>query len=129
MIAACLVVAGIVAATIPGERFTLSWTHSIEKILWEEDYRVSGDVLQLVGSRIRGSGAGMEPQPGSVWKQGAWHRRENQALDQLSLTRSPYAGDYRWCNHSGCRPLSHWLGPPPDAQFVAVRAGAACTGH
>ncbi len=126
LIAACLVVAGTVAATIPGEFFTLRWTHSIEKVSWEEDYRVAGDTLVLVNSRVRGSGAGMDPQPGAQLRDGVWHRREKLILDRLALTRSAYAEDYTWCNHSGCRGLSHWLGPPPQAQFVEVRAGARC---
>ena len=126
LIAACLVVAGVVNAIIPGEFFTLRWTHSIEKILWEEDYRVAGNAVVLMNSRMRGSGAGMDPEPGAQLKDGVWHRRENRKIDRLSLTRSPYAGEYTWCNHSGCRTLAHWLGPPPDVQFVEVRAGAAC---
>lgn len=126
MIAACLLVAGALVATIPGAAFTLRWTHSIEKVAWEEDYRVTPDGLVLWASRVRGSGAGMEPQPGAVLRDGAWLRRENRPVGRLSLTRSPYADDYTWCNHSGCRPFSHWLGPASDAQFVEVRGGAQC---
>ncbi|HCN88979.1 MAG TPA: DUF1850 domain-containing protein, partial [Oxalobacteraceae bacterium] len=35
----CLAAAGL-AITLPLQAFTLGWTHSIEKIRWEEDYRI-----------------------------------------------------------------------------------------
>lgn len=126
LIAACLVVAGAVNAVIPGEFFTLRRTHSIEQSQREHDYRVAGDVLVLMNSRVSGSDARMAPVPGAQFKDGVWHRRENRKIDRLSLTRSPHDGDYTWCNHSGCRPLAHWLGPPHEVQLVEVRAGAAC---
>jgi hypothetical protein len=126
LIAACLVVAGAVSAIIPGEFFTLRPTHSVEKIRWEHDYRVAGDVLVLMNSRMSGPGARVDLLPGAQLKDGVWHRRENRKIDRLPLTRSPGAGDYTWCNHSGCRTLAHWLGPPPDVQSVEVRAGTAC---
>lgn len=59
--------------SLPLQHFTLAWTHSIEKIRWEEDYRMVGTHLQLVEARIRGSGAGMEPPDGAVLKNGVWH--------------------------------------------------------
>ena len=57
MIEVCLLLAGAVAARIPDDAFTLRWTHSIEKILWEEDYQVKGKTLLMTGYRVRGSGA------------------------------------------------------------------------
>jgi hypothetical protein len=41
--------------------FTLVWTHSIEKVDWQEDWHVTPDGLELVQARVKGSGAGMEP--------------------------------------------------------------------
>ncbi|MFN6961532.1 MAG: DUF1850 domain-containing protein, partial [Rhodocyclaceae bacterium] len=67
----CLV-AGLLVAPL-GDAVTLSWTHSIEKILWEEDWRREGDRLRLVAARVRGTGAGMEPPAGAVLKDGVWH--------------------------------------------------------
>jgi len=43
--------------------FTLVWTHSIEKIDWQEDWRITPQGLELVQARVKGSGAGMEPPP------------------------------------------------------------------
>ncbi len=39
MIALCLGMAGSVWATLP-QSFTLAWQHTVEKVLWEEDYRL-----------------------------------------------------------------------------------------
>jgi hypothetical protein len=43
--------------------FTLSWTHSVERIRWEEDWQLTSRGLELVEARVKGSGAGMEPPP------------------------------------------------------------------
>jgi len=56
----CVAAGGLVVA-LATNAFTLAWTHSIEKIRWEEDYRVENGRLRLVEARIAGSGAGMEP--------------------------------------------------------------------
>ena len=52
--------------------FTLSWTHSVEKTRWEEDWRVTPAGLEIVEARVKGSGAGMEPPEGAVLKDGWW---------------------------------------------------------
>ena len=60
---------GTPAVFVPVTQFTLAWTHSIEKVRWEEDYRVELDpltqlpVLHATAARIQGSAAGMEPPP------------------------------------------------------------------
>ena len=67
----CLV-AGLLVAQF-GDDITLRWSHSIQKTVWEEDYRREGDALRLVAARVRGAGAGMEPPADAVLKDGAWH--------------------------------------------------------
>lgn len=52
--------------------FTLSWTHSVEHVAWQEDWRINGHMLTLERSRLKGSGAGMEPGPDAVLKDGWW---------------------------------------------------------
>ncbi len=39
-ISICILVAGVVRATLPGQEFTLAWDHSVQKTRWEERYRV-----------------------------------------------------------------------------------------
>lgn len=115
MIGLCLGLAGSVWAEValPQGGFTLAWNHSVEKILWEEDYRVSADGLLLGEARVRGSGAGMEIPEGAELRDGSWHYRRTIApLQPLRVGRTPEAGDYRLCFDGGCHPLSDWLGPP-----------------
>lgn len=109
MVALCLT-AGLIAATLPLAEFTLAWTHSIEKVRWEEDYRLGDAGLMLVEARIRGAGAGMEPPAGAVLERGVWrYAPQRAAQGSLSLSHSPYAGDYEICTAGDCRRLSELL--------------------
>lgn len=102
---------------VPGERFTLAWTHSIEKVRWEEDYAVVSPadpaqppVLQALQARIRGSAAGMEPPDDAVLRNGWYEYTPRMATPrQLRLTRSEFTADYERCTAQGCQPMSHWL--------------------
>ena len=120
----CLSAAGL-AVSLALPSFTLAWTHSIEKVRWEEDYRISGQRLVLVEARIRGSGAGMEPPDGAVLRDGAWHYTPPLApLERLQLTRSGFVADYEICTAQGCQPLSAFVGTPVAAPLVDVHACA-----
>ncbi|HMN21693.1 MAG TPA: DUF1850 domain-containing protein [Ottowia sp.] len=100
---------------VAASRFTLAWTHSIEKTRWEEDYRVRRDAagrpgLQLERARIRGSGAGMEPPADAVLRDGWYeYRPAERHAGVLRLTRSIYTADYDWCVAEVCVPLGHLL--------------------
>lgn len=110
MIGVCLAAAGFSLA-LPVQAFTLAWTHSIEKIRWEEDYRVDGDRLRLTEARILGTGAGMEPPPDAVLRQGVWHYTPHlPPLKRLRLARSSYTADYSLCWDGLCRPMSALAG-------------------
>lgn len=106
----CLAAAALSVA-LPVQSFTLAWTHSIEKIRWEEDYRIEGGKLSLTEARIRGSGAGMEPPEGAVLKDGVWHYRPPlPPLERLRLARSPYTADYTLCWDNRCHPMAEIAG-------------------
>jgi len=120
-VAALCIVAGTLTVAVPTVRFTLAWRHSVEKVLWEEDYVIAGGWLLATGARIRGSGAGMEPPDGSVLQDGAWHYRPaDRWLRELALARSTYTPDYRLCVDGRCRPLSSWM--PVQAGTTTLRA-------
>lgn len=117
---------------VPVERFTLAWTHSIEKVRWEEDYAVAAEdgggatpVLVAVAARVRGSGAGMEPPAGAILRDGWYEYRPQQRVHpQLLLARSEFTADYEFCTASGCRPMSALL--PSDSaatRLVPCRRG------
>lgn len=100
---------------VPQTRFTLAWTHSIEKTRWEEDYRVErgakgGLRLRLSVARVQGTGAGMEP-PADAVRRGGWYEYvpTDQPQGPLRLTRSPYTADFDWCAQGQCRKLSTLL--------------------
>ena len=114
--------AGALHAFVATAQFTLAWTHSIEKIRWEEDYRVSGNELRLEEARIRGSGAGMEPPEGAQLRGGVWHYRPAMgALRELRLARSDYTTDYELCIPGArCRSLATWI--PVKAGTTVVTA-------
>ena len=113
----CLGLAGVVWASLPLQQFTLAWQHSVEKIRWEEDYRVTSAGLVLGEARVRGNGAGMEIPADAVARDGAWHyRRQLPPLQPLHAGRTPEAGDYEICSANGCKALAYWLGPPNAAQ-------------
>jgi len=111
---------------LPLHAFTLAWTHSIEKIRWEEDYRVEGGLLHLTEARIRGTGAGMEVPEGAVLRNGVWHYRPAVgAVESLRLTRSPYTADYELCWDGACRPMHVMAGPVEETPLVEVFSCAA----
>ena len=58
--------------TFAAAAFTLSWTHSVEKTRWEEDWQITPAGLEIVEARVKGSGAGMEPPEDAVLKNGWW---------------------------------------------------------
>lgn len=111
----CLALAATSAAPVfvPAERFTLAWTHSIEKVRWEEDYAVTATPtprLQALAARVRGSAAGMEPPDDARWVNG-WYTY-TPALrypDVLRLTRSVFSADYDLCVNGLCQPMSDSL--------------------
>lgn len=107
--ALCLA-AGALAAALAVDSFTLAWTHSIEKIRWEEDWRIAGDRLEIIAARVRGSGAGMEPPGGAILRDGTWHYRPDvPPMASLELTHSRHAPEYEICIGTECRPLSERL--------------------
>ncbi len=111
---------GLLAAQVAASSFTLGWTHSIEKILWEEDWRVTTAALVLEEGRIRGSGAGMEPPPDARFEDGVWRYRADRRLARLTLTHSPWAAGYRLCVDGACRPLAEHLPGLPDIALIEL---------
>lgn len=105
--AVCLAgLAGLAPPTPLAERITLAWTHSIEKVEWQEDYRATAAGLALDEARVQGSGAGMEPGPdarfdGHWWR---WHPAL-PSLPELRLADSGATADWRLCWDGTCREL------------------------
>lgn len=116
----CLV-AGKVVAPLLASAITLAWTHSVEKIAWEEDWRLGPAGLEIAEARVRGSGAGMEPPPEArlvngafVWKPDLPPQRE------VIMRRSGATGDWRICLSGTCRPMEAYV--PPEADPIVMKA-------
>jgi hypothetical protein len=128
MIGLCLGLAGVVWAQLPVSHFTLAWNHTIEKIRWEEDYRVTAKGLLLGEARVRGAGAGMEIPQGARLQNGSWHyQRTLPPLQPLKLGRTPEAGDFELCFDGSCRLMSEWVGAP-NTQDAAIELWTCASG-
>jgi len=100
---------------------TLAWTHSVEKIPWEEDWRLGQNGLELVEARVRGSGAGMDPPPEARFVDGSWAWRPAvPPLREVVMRRSGATADYRICIAGQCRPMEDLV--PADADPVTLTA-------
>ncbi len=106
----CLASGGV-KAVLAIASFTLAWQHSVEKIRWEENYRVEADVLVLEEARVQGSGAGMEPPLASSFKDGFWRWQPKQPMPELLLTRSEFTPDYQFCSEDRCQSLTEIVPP------------------
>ena len=108
----CLASAGIVK-TLSVAAFTLAWTHSVEKVEWQEDWRVTPAGLRLMQARVKGSGAGMEPPPEARLIDGWFQwQPKGAALPEVMLGQSGAAGEWRLCMGGKCRTLSDIFGYP-----------------
>jgi hypothetical protein len=118
----CLASAGVVK-TLALAAFTLVWTHSIEKVDWQEDWRVTPGGLELVQARIKGFGAGMEPPSDARLVDGWFQWQPKRApMPEVALGNSGAAGEWRLCSAGQCRTLSDILGHPVGVNVTVMRA-------
>jgi hypothetical protein len=116
--------AGALVVPLMASAITLSWTHSVERILWEEDWRAGPAGLELVEARVRGSGAGMDPPPDARFENGAWSWQPARApVRELALRRSGATADWRICTAQGCRPVGDILPAEADPVVLKVCGG------
>lgn len=111
--------AGTVAVVLAVDAFTLGWTHSVEKVEWQEDWRVTAEGLVIEEDRVKGHGAGMEPPAGSVNAGGWWRYRPAVGpLPEVTLARSDAVADWLLCVQGACRSLTDYL--PGDDRRTPV---------
>ena len=115
--------AGALAAFLPFSQFTLAWNHSIEKIRWEEDWRVAAGKLVVDEARILGTGAGMEPPPDAKFVNGVYHYSPHvPPLADVELAHSPFTQEYQVCPQGRCESLARLLPGLPRIAVVHMRA-------
>ncbi|PWL16336.1 DUF1850 domain-containing protein [Falsochrobactrum shanghaiense] len=113
MSALCILAAGktiVIAASV----FSLSWTHSVQKSEWYEEWQIIPAGLALTKARVKGSGAGMEPPEGSRLIDGWWvYRPKLPAQKSLVLASSGLTGGgWRLCASGRCIDLGETAGGP-----------------
>lgn len=117
----CVITGGALLA-LPTAQVTLAWTHSVERVRWEEDYLAVERGLLPVAARVRGSGAGMEPGEEAVLRGGWWHWQPAQRPHEvLRLSRSDFGGDHELCWDGSCRSLAE-LAPVDGPAVSELRA-------
>jgi hypothetical protein len=118
----CLTSLGVVK-TLAIAAFTLVWTHSIEKVEWQEDWQITPKGLQLMQARVKGSGAGMEPAPDARLVDGWFEwKPARAAMPEVVLGNSGAAGEWHLCSEGHCKTLSEILGHPVGANVTTMRA-------
>lgn len=116
----CLVAGAVVAPLMAGT-VTLAWSHSVEKVLWEERWRQTPAGLVMDEARVRGSGAGMDPPPDAHLVDGAWTWTPAvPPLSEMVMRRSGATADWRVCIAEVCRPMADYV--PMQADPVILRA-------
>lgn len=108
-----LCVLGAETLRLAATAFTLAWSHSVEHLRWEEDWRVTPAGLVLVEARVRGSGAGMEPPADARLEDGWWvYTPALPPQPELVLAASGATGaGWTICVAGSC----HTLGAAPGA--------------
>ena len=97
---------------------TLAWTHSVEKTLWEEDWRSGQYGLELAQTRVRGCGAGMEPAPDARLVDGSLDMESGPAAAEGSRA-APFGRDRRLAGlHRGPMPPDGRIWCPAGADPV-----------
>ena len=115
-----LCVVGAKTLVLAASAFTLSWTHSVEKTLWVERWRVENGGLRIVEASVEGSGAGMEPGEGARFDGRFWRWKPDlPLLPELLLRRSDAVPQgWRLCTGGKCRAIADRA---ETADVVAVR--------
>lgn len=109
----CLMI-GAATIMLAAPTFQLSWTHSVEHVAWQEEWRIENGSLTLVTARVRGSGAGMEPGEGATLKEGWWEWPGAVSVPQIVLAASGATGaGWTLCTEgAACRQIGTAPGAP-----------------
>ena len=103
------ILSGLKLSTFALSFFTLSWTHSVEKIEWQEDWIINHNQLEIVEARVQGSGAGMEVPEGSKFVDGWWvYRPKDIKTNELLLaTSNTNIQNWKICFNGSCSVLKN----------------------
>ncbi|MEI4486181.1 DUF1850 domain-containing protein [Frigidibacter sp. MR17.14] len=104
--------AKVLALAVPS--FTLSWTHSVERVTWWERWEVRPEGLRPTDARVEGTGAGMEIPDNAVRDGAAWvyHPRLPLQPEVLLAASGKTPSGWTFCTEDGCRVLGATAGAP-----------------
>ena len=113
---------GAFALALAAPDFTLEWRHSVTRTLWWERWQAGAQGIAPVAARVTGPGAGMEPPPDAVWRDGAWHFPPRLAPQpQVVLaTSGTTGGGWTLCVQGACHSL------PEDQGPIVIRTAPDC---
>lgn len=113
--ALCIGLLGTAApvAAVPAPAFTLSWTHSVEKVVWRESYVLHPDGLHLTEAAVQGTGAGMEPPPEARRVNGWYVYAPDRMVPEIVIPDSAFTAAMTLCAAGRCAPVSTWAQRPP----------------
>jgi len=100
---------GALTVFLAVQNFTLSWIHSVERIEWQEDWRIASGLLVLTDSRVKGHGAGMEPSSGAAFDGTWWHSQPERTLGELVLAQYKGVADWQLCVETRCRSIGTYF--------------------
>ncbi|WP_108483004.1 DUF1850 domain-containing protein [Oceaniglobus ichthyenteri] len=93
--------------------FQLGWTHSVEHVEWQEEWRILDSALSLTMARVRGSGAGMEPGENARLRDGWWEWPGAIQVPALVLAASGATGaGWTLCAADTCTVIGETSGAP-----------------
>lgn len=100
---------------------TLSWTHSVERVEWAEDWRATPAGLIITEARVKGSGAGMDPPPEAQLRDGFWRwTPEVGPVPDVEMRNSGATADWRICIDGTCREAGSLVPPGADPVTLAT---------
>ena len=101
---------------LAADAFTLSWSHSVEHMLWREEWKREGRALRLVAASVQGSGAGIDPPDGAVLDAGTYRWVPTLApVPELVLAASGATGaGWTICAGGSC----HEIGASAEAPVI-----------
>ena len=121
----CLL-AGAMTVPLMAADITLSWRHSVEHTVWQEDWHADRAGLRLVAARIEGSGAGMEPPPDAVLEDGFWTWTPSlPPLPKVVLRRSGATADWQICRAKVCVGMDSLVPKSADPVVLTTCANPA----
>lgn len=102
----CIAASGTIIA-LAANAFSLSWTHSVEKTLWEEQWIVTDGRLKVIEGTVQGSGAGIYlPENARRTERGWTYTPALAPLETLTLAASGMTpSPWTLCTEAGCLEL------------------------